>query len=67
MEKRTASAKTLTFGGWAEAYFKHKADPKSGAEKLADSTLTMRRSVYELSKLKLGEVTPQRLKRLCDR
>jgi integrase len=72
VEKRTASAEALTFGGWAEAYFKHKADPKSGAEKLADSTLTMRRSVYdraiagELSKLKLGEVTPQRLKHLCD-
>ena len=55
-----------------EAYFKHKADPKSGAEKLADSTLAMRRSVHdraiagELSKLKLAEVTPQRLKRLCD-
>lgn len=72
VEKRTASAEALTFGGWAEAYFKHKADPKSGAEKLADSTLAMRRSVYdraiagELSKLKLGEVTPQRLKHLCD-
>jgi integrase len=72
VEKRTASAEALTFGGWAEAYFKHKADPKSGAEKLADSTLAMRRSVYdraiagELSKLKLGEVSPQRLKHLCD-
>jgi integrase len=72
VEKRTASAEALTFGGWAEAYFKHKADPKSGAEKLADSTLAMRRSVYdraiagELSKLRLGEVTPQRLKHLCD-
>ncbi|EAQ34323.1 Phage integrase [Nitrobacter sp. Nb-311A] len=44
VEKRTASAAALTFGGWAEAYFKHKADPKSGAEKLADSTLAMRRS-----------------------
>ena len=72
VEKRTASAAAVTFGGWAEAYFKHKADPKSGAEKLADSTLAMRRSVYdraiagELSKLKLGEVTPQRLKHLCD-
>lgn len=47
VEKRTASAAALTFGGWAEAYFKHKADPKSGAEKLADSTLAMRRSVYD--------------------
>ena len=39
---------------------------------MADSTLAMRRSVYdravagELSKLKLREVTPQRLKHLCD-
>ena len=72
VEKRTALAEAVTFGGWAEAYFKHKGDPKSGAERLADSTLTMRRSVYdraiagELSKLKMGEVTPQRLKRLCE-
>ena len=33
VEKRTALAEAFTFGGWAEAYFKHKADPKSGAEK----------------------------------
>lgn len=72
VEKRTASAAAFTFGGWAEAYFKHKADPKSRAERLADSTLAMRRSVYdraiasELSKLKMQEITPQRLKRLCD-
>ncbi len=37
VQKRTASAEALTFGGWAEAYFKHKADPKSGAERPADS------------------------------
>jgi hypothetical protein len=42
VEKRTALAEAFTFGGWAEAYFKHKADPKSGAERLADSTLVMR-------------------------
>ena len=71
-EKRTAAAEALTFGGWAENYFKHKGDPKSGAEQLAESTLEMRRSAYrraiepELGKLKLEEVTPQRLKRLCD-
>jgi len=71
-EKRTTAAEALTFGGWAENYFKHKGDPKSGAEQLADSTLAMRRSAYrraieaELGKLKLEEVTPQRLKRLCD-
>lgn len=70
-EKRAAAAEALTFGGWAQAYFKHKADPKSGAEQLADSTLELRRSTYrrviepELGRLKLEEVTPQRLMRLC--
>ncbi|KIX66997.1 tyrosine-type recombinase/integrase [Burkholderia pseudomallei] len=72
VEKRTAAAEALTFGGWAESYFAHKADPKSGAEQLADSTLALRRSTYrrviepEFGKLRLDEVTPQRLKRLCD-
>lgn len=71
VEKRTAANEALTFGGWAEKYFKHKADPKSGAEQLADSTLELRRSTYrraiepELGRLKLEEVTPQRLTRLC--
>lgn len=59
VEKRTASAEALTFGGWAEAYFKHKADPRVGG-RAADSTLAMRRSVYDraiagdLSKLQAG-------------
>jgi len=72
VEKRTASAEARTFAGWAENYFTHKSDPRSGAEQLADSTLAFRRSTYrrviepELGKLKLEEVTPQRLKRLCD-
>lgn len=71
VERRTAANEALTFGGWAEKYFKHKADPKSGAEQLADSTLELRRSTYrrviepELGRLKLEEVTPQRLMRLC--
>lgn len=71
VEKRTAAAEALTFGGWAQSYFKHKADPKSGAEQLADSTLELRRSTYrrvvepEFGRLKLEEVTPQRLIRLC--
>ncbi|KWA45816.1 integrase [Burkholderia multivorans] len=71
-EKRTAAAEARTFAGWAEDYFRHKADPRSGAEQLADSTLAFRRSTYrrilepEFGKLKLEEVTPQRLKRLCD-
>jgi hypothetical protein len=70
-DKRTAAVDALTFGGWADNYFAHKADPKS-AEQLADSTLAMRKSVYKraieqpLSKLKLDEITPARLKALCD-
>ena len=36
VEKRTASAEAFTFGGWAEAYFKHKADlPPSGPSIIA--------------------------------
>jgi hypothetical protein len=72
VENRLTAAEALAFAGWAESYFKHKADPKSGAEQLAESTLSFRRSTYrrvlepELGKLKLEEVTPQRLMRLCD-
>lgn len=71
MEKRTIADEALTFAGWAEQYFKHKADPKSGAEQLAGSTLELRQSTCcrviepELGRLKLEEVTPQRLMRLC--
>ncbi|MEM5330354.1 tyrosine-type recombinase/integrase [Paraburkholderia sp. JHI2823] len=72
VDKRTAAAGARTFAGWAEDYFRHKSDPKSGAEQLADSTLAFRKSTYrrviepELGRLKLEEVSPQRLKRLCD-
>lgn len=71
VEKRTAASDALTFGGWAEKYFEFKADPKSGAEQLADSTLELRRSTYRrviepvFGRLKLEEVTPQRLMRTC--
>ncbi len=71
-ENRTAAVDALTFGGWAQKYFQFKADPKSGEECLADSTLEMRKSVYvraldaKLGKLKLEEITPQGLKALCD-
>lgn len=71
VEKRTAASDALTFGGWAQKYFEFKADPKSGAEQLADSTLELRRSTYrrviapEFSRLKLEEVTPQRLMHMC--
>lgn len=72
VEQRTAAAEARTLAGWAEDYFRHKADPRSGAEQLAESTLAFRRSTYRriiepaFGKLKLDEVTPQRLKRLCD-
>jgi len=72
VEKRTIADEALSFAGWADAYFAHKEDPKSGAEMLADSTLAFRRSTFrrvlepEFGKLKLEEVTPIRLKRLCD-
>ncbi|QIL83708.1 tyrosine-type recombinase/integrase [Diaphorobacter sp. HDW4A] len=71
VEKRTAANAALTFGGWATKYFEFKADPRSGAEQLADSTLELRRSTFrrviepELGRLKLEEVTPQRLMQLC--
>jgi integrase len=72
VENRILAADAPTFAGWAESYFEHKADPKSGAERLADSTLAFRRSTFRriiepaFGKLKLDEVTPQRLIRLCD-
>ena len=53
-----------SFGGWASRYLDFKADPKSGDEMLADSTLAMRRSIYRrfiephLSKMKLDEIRP---------
>jgi integrase len=72
VEKRTAASEALTFGGWAQAYFTFKGDPKSGDERLADSTLAMRKSVFkralegEMGRLKLEEISPQRLKKHCD-
>ncbi len=72
VEKRIASNEAMTFGGWAKSYFDFKADPKSGDEQLAESTLAIRRSTYRraiepaLGRLKLEEVTPQRLMKLCD-
>ncbi|WP_407074144.1 tyrosine-type recombinase/integrase [Ralstonia pseudosolanacearum] len=71
-EKRAAAAEALTFDGWAQSYFAFKADPKSGEEQLAESTLDVRRSAYKraiqpaLGRLKLEEITPQRLVKLCD-
>jgi integrase len=72
VEGRAKAATATTFDGWAQAYFKFKSDPKSGDECLADSTLAMRKSVYQrtlagpLGRLKLAEVTAALVRNLCD-
>lgn len=64
VEKRSATTDAPTFGAWANKYFEFKADPKSGDEKLADSTLDLRKSIYKrlleepLGKKKLQEIKP---------
>ncbi len=64
IEKRTIAAEAPTFGAWATKYFEFKADPKSGSEKLADSTLALRKSIYKrlleepIGKKKLEEIKP---------
>jgi hypothetical protein len=71
-ENRTQIAESLTFGSWAVRYFADKSDPNNGA-KLADSTLAMRRSIYNrdivgpFGKLKLEEITPAGLMALCEK
>lgn len=73
VEGRAKAAAATTFDGWAQDYFKFKADPKSGDECLADSTLAMRKSVYQrtltgpLGRLKLTEVTSKLVRDLCDK
>jgi len=71
MEVSLAEARTLLARARRQVE-RGESPSKAKVEKRTDSTLAMRRSVYdraiagEMSKLKLGEVTPQRLKRLCD-
>lgn len=73
VEKRTADADGQTFGAWVEKYFEHKADPKSGKEQLADSTLALRKSIYRrvleapLGKKRLDEIKPTALAELLDK
>ncbi len=73
VEGRAKAAAATTFDGWAQEYFQFKGDPKSGDECLADSTLAMRKSVYQrtlagpLGSLKLAEVTTPRVRSLCDK
>jgi integrase len=64
VEKRASESAAPTFGAWAARYFEFKADPKSGDEQLAASTLAMRKSIYKrllegpLSKKRLEEIKP---------
>lgn len=73
VEKRSQTADGDTFGAWVERYLKYKADPKSGDEKLADSTLALRKSVYKrilegpLGKKRLDEIKPTALAALLDK
>lgn len=68
--KRIESAEAETFAYWVQLYFEFKADPKSGDEQLADSTLELRKSVYRrlleqpLGKKRLGEIKPLALAEL---
>ena len=73
VEQRSEVADALSFGRWATRYFEFKSDAKSGAERLADSTLALRRSVYSrilaspFAKLNLDEIKPVALGELLDR
>lgn len=73
VEQRSEVADALTFGRWAARYFEFKSDDKSGAERLADSTLALRRSIYgrilegPFAKLNLDEIKPVALGELLDR
>ncbi|MBU6260332.1 MAG: tyrosine-type recombinase/integrase [Burkholderiales bacterium] len=73
VEQRGEVADAMSFGRWAAQYFEFKSDAKSGAERLADSTLALRRSIYDrilagpLAKLNLDELKPVALGELLDR
>lgn len=73
VEMRIQEADGETFGSWARRYFEFKADPKSGDEMLADTTLAMRKSVYKrtletaLGKKRLDEIKPTVLADILDK
>ncbi len=73
VEQRSEVADAMSFGRWATRYFEFKSDAKSGAERLADSTLALRRSIYNrilagpFGKLNLDEIKPVALGELLDR
>ncbi len=70
VEKRLQKDEADTFGGWASRYLEFKADPKSGDEMLADSTLNLRKSIYrrilepKLAKIPLADIRPPMLAEL---
>jgi len=67
VEKRMQKEEADTFGAWASRYLEFKADPKSGDEMLADSTLELRKSIYrrilepKLAKMPLMSIRPPML------
>jgi len=73
VKNKTLISDSETFGGWVRCYFEFKSDPKSGDEKLADSTLDLRRSVYRrileapMGKKRLEEIKPTELAALLDK
>ena len=73
VEQRSEVAEAMSFGRWVARYFELKSDAKSGAERLADSTLSLRRSIYNrllagpFGKLNLDEIKPVALGELLDR
>lgn len=73
VEQRSEVADAMSFGRWATRYFEFKSDTKSGAERLADSTLALRKSIYNrilagpFAKLNLDEIKPVALGELLDR
>lgn len=73
VEQRSEIADAMSFGRWATRYFEFKSDAKSGAERLADSTLSLRRSIYNrilagpFGKLNRDEIKPVALGELLDR
>lgn len=73
VEQRSEVAEAMSFGRWTTRYFEFKSDAKSGAERLADSTLSLRRLIYArilagpFAKLNLDEIKPVAPGELLDR
>lgn len=73
VEQRSEVTDAMTFGRWVTRYFEFKSDAKSGAERQADSTLSLRRSIYNrvlagpFAKQNLDEIRPVALGELLDR